>query len=414
MKILILSDLFPPVSFGGAENIAYLITKEYQKRNYDVFVITINNYLKKNEVKLTEYHSIPLLQIENSYNAKYIAYKSIYNKKVLNIIEKILQKEKFDFVHIHNIHRYISYGIFKLLNKYSLKNIMTAHDAMSIDYGKFTQGINPNNLSDNPYINLKVNPFKTFLKYKKKYNPFRNLFIKNYFKYTNKIVTVSYALEELLNANGINNTITIHNGINDEYKKFKISEIENFKNTFKINKTDKILFFAGRISKEKGFFQVVKLMEKFKRNNKNNVKLFVAGKKLDIPNNLKENIILSGWLDKKEMYLSYKISDVVLVPSIYPDPFPTVILEAMMMSKPVIATCFGGAKEAVINGKTGFIVNPFNIDKFYEKTLEVLTNNDLYNYMAINARRQFLDKFTISRCVNQYIKLINDLENNNV
>jgi glycosyltransferase involved in cell wall biosynthesis len=48
--------------------------------------------------------------------------------------------------------------------------------------------------------------------------------------------------------------------------------------------------------------------------------------------------------------------DVFVLPSVLPDSFPTVILEAMAAGKPVVATQSGGASEMVAEGHTGFLV----------------------------------------------------------
>lgn len=49
-------------------------------------------------------------------------------------------------------------------------------------------------------------------------------------------------------------------------------------------------------------------------------------------------------------------TDIFVLPSILPDSFPTVILEAMAAGKPVVATASGGASEMVEEGVTGFVV----------------------------------------------------------
>jgi len=56
----------------------------------------------------------------------------------------------------------------------------------------------------------------------------------------------------------------------------------------------------------------------------------------------KENlsIILTGWIEEDELKSAYYSSDVVVTPSIYLDPFPTVNLETMACKKPIIGTCF--------------------------------------------------------------------------
>jgi len=54
----------------------------------------------------------------------------------------------------------------------------------------------------------------------------------------------------------------------------------------------------------------------------------------------------------------YEVADVVLVPSVAPDPFPTVVLEAAHCGRPVIVSNAGGGVEAVVHGETGFACEP--------------------------------------------------------
>jgi glycosyltransferase involved in cell wall biosynthesis len=59
-----------------------------------------------------------------------------------------------------------------------------------------------------------------------------------------------------------------------------------------------------------------------------------------------------------EMGPSYAASDVVLVPSTSPDPFPTVVLEAGAAGRPTVVTDRGGGREAVVDGVTGIVSSP--------------------------------------------------------
>ena len=102
----------------------------------------------------------------------------------------------------------------------------------------------------------------------------------------------------------------------------------------------------------------------------------------------------------------YEVSDLVIVPSIYPDPFPTVVLESMQSGTPVVATCFGGASEAVVDGKTGFIVNPFNTDVFFDSMQKILDDAQLSYEMSIESKQIFKSSFTIKECIKQYLYLL--------
>ena len=404
MKILVLSDNFMPLS--NAERVAYLMTKEYVRFGHDVVVITSNEKLKNGEVKKILYKNIQIYQIGSSYNRYLRPYLGLYNPWVIKAIKKILKNKHFDFAHIHNIHTHISYYVISILNRKGVKQIMTAHDYMSVDYGKFIQGINPSDLSENPKINPKISLLKTFLNNKRALiNPFRNLLIKYFLNKLEQIITVSKAQEFILNSNGIKNTLTINNGISECNDSINLNQIEEFKHKYNISNDEKVLLWAGRLSKEKGADQVEKVLMRLIDNNFK-VKLLLAGG--DVFNNpkLEDYIISPGWLNQEQMRVVFDIADLVLVPSIYPDPFPTVVLEAMQSGTPVISTCFGGACEAVSNNVTGIVINPFNIDIFFKSVKKIISNEKIYKSMSIESQKKFNKFFLIDSCINKYLDLI--------
>jgi len=404
MKILVLSDNFMPIS--NAERVAYLMTKEYVDLGHEVIVITSNDKLMNGEVKQISFNNILIYQIGSSYNRYLRPYISLYNPWVLASIKLILKDNQFDFAHVHNIHTHISYAVISLLDRLGVRQIMTAHDYMSIDYGKFTQGINPSDFSENPKINPKLNLLKTFLTNKRSaLNPFRNLIIKYFLNKLKIIITVSKAQEYILNSNGINNTHTINNGISEFKEPIDFRAVIKFKNKYNIKSGEKVLLWAGRLSKEKGANQVEEILSRLIQED-SKVKLILAGG--DIFNNqqLKDFIISPGWLNENEMRVVFGVADLVLVPSIYPDPFPTVVLEAMQSGTPVIATCFGGANEAVLNRITGLVINPFNTDIFLKSVQEIINDEKLYSNMSIESKNRFYKFFTIRSCMEKYLDLI--------
>jgi glycosyltransferase involved in cell wall biosynthesis len=50
--------------------------------------------------------------------------------------------------------------------------------------------------------------------------------------------------------------------------------------------------------------------------------------------------------------------DILALPSIRPEPFGMVVIEAMASGKPVVATAHGGPLESVVEGETGLLVSP--------------------------------------------------------
>ena len=55
------------------------------------------------------------------------------------------------------------------------------------------------------------------------------------------------------------------------------------------------------------------------------------------------------------------VADVVVMPSVTPEPFGRVALEAQAMGRPVIAFDHGGASESIIHEKTGWLAKPNDV-----------------------------------------------------
>ena len=64
--------------------------------------------------------------------------------------------------------------------------------------------------------------------------------------------------------------------------------------------------------------------------------------------------------------------DCVVLPSYYREGVPRSLLEAGAMGKPIITTDSVGCRETVINGETGFLCKPRNIDDLAEKMETVI------------------------------------------
>ncbi len=332
---------------------AFNLAKAIFIKGHEVFVITTVEDQK--DVGQTEYEGLQIIRVYSKYHRPFQAYLSLYNPKVVLEIKKIVESIKPDVVHAHNIHYHLSYHCLKIAKESGAKVFLTAHDAMLFHYGKV----------DNAD---KMSAWSQFQKYKKRYNPFRNWIIRRYLKYVEKIFVVSRALEEALNNNGITNTLVIHNGIDVSKWKKDESKIMAFKEKYHLT-GKKVMLFGGRISEAKGSKQAQRVLEIIKTKVPEAL-LLVAGREM------LEGAVNVGWLSGEELKSAYASSDVVLVLSTYLDPFPTVNLEAMASAKPVIGTSFGGTPEIVVDGKTGYIVDPFNVSLVSEKVTELLLNDE--------------------------------------
>lgn len=86
--------------------------------------------------------------------------------------------------------------------------------------------------------------------------------------------------------------------------------------------------------------------------------------------NITESVELHGFTEDVEMH--WISADIAIVPSIEPEAFGLVAIEAMAHNLPVIASRIGGLNEIVLNGTTGYLFEPHNEVEFCEALVKLI------------------------------------------
>jgi len=97
--------------------------------------------------------------------------------------------------------------------------------------------------------------------------------------------------------------------------------------------------------------------------------------------------------------------DIFVLPSILPEPFGLVVIEAMASGKPVVATAPGGPSETVVDGETGFLVPPSDPAAIARALEELLTDPQKRISMGEAGRRRARDVFSLPRYVTEFEEL---------
>lgn len=114
----------------------------------------------------------------------------------------------------------------------------------------------------------------------------------------------------------------------------------------------------------------------------------------------------------KDMPAAYAVSHLVVCPSIRPEAFGRISIEAQASSKIIIATKIGGSLETVIEGKTGFLVDVGDAEKFaqlIDKTLSMSKSEA--DEMGIAARKNIEENFSNEKMCNETIRVYKFLLN---
>jgi glycosyltransferase involved in cell wall biosynthesis len=114
------------------------------------------------------------------------------------------------------------------------------------------------------------------------------------------------------------------------------------------------------------------------------------------------NVLSVGWCVPKQMIGLYRRSEVVVVPSLWEEPFGLVALEAAACGIPVVASRIGGLTSIVLDGETGFLFPPGNSLELANCLQNLLANPEEQSRMGEAARQRALTHFNWDVVVQQH------------
>jgi glycosyltransferase involved in cell wall biosynthesis len=153
--------------------------------------------------------------------------------------------------------------------------------------------------------------------------------------------------------------------------------------------------FAGRLSPEKGvevLFEAARLCAA--------IPFEVAGRTEKMPlaaSLAPDNVHLQGHLDSEKLESFNRNARILVVPSLWYEGFPGVLLEAMLQGKPVICSRIGGLPEIVDDGKTGLLFEPGNAAELADKIKYLWDRPELCQEMGKAGRDKVLTEYNSDR-----------------
>ena len=392
---LFLTTFYPPYHIGGDAIHAYQLSNELGKIGHEVHVIhLLDSYLiKRKNPRIGIYHnedSVRVHTVKSPYGTlsllnAYIFGKSFYvDKQIKNIIRDI----KPDVLHHHNIA-----GFGPSVLKYSAPRVLyTAHDYWAIcPLGTLTK------------------PAGTFC-YKKSYcsycliNAKRPLQLWRYASRAGEflsdidiIISPSEFLKNVLERNGVTrkvvcipNFIPVPQSKGNSFYPFSY------------------FLFVGALEWHKG---VLNLIETFKNiKGKTNSKLLIVGsgsletviREQIAQNECSDQIRVLGDISDSMLQSLYAYAEAVIIPSIWPENYPLVALEALANGAPIIVSDQGGLPE--IAGKIDpSLIFPKSDFKKLENILESFNKN---KYKSEYIRGIFSSFFTPKKYITSYLSLL--------
>lgn len=134
----------------------------------------------------------------------------------------------------------------------------------------------------------------------------------------------------------------------------------------------KIILMTGRVDdEEKGLAVLMAAAARLWRKRNDFLVKVTSKKKINKP-----FIRSTGWIAFDKLPALYRQADICVFPSLWPEPFGLVAVEAMAAGKPIIASKVGGLRQIVCDKENGFLVKPADAAQLAEK-IEILLDEPL-------------------------------------
>lgn len=119
---------------------------------------------------------------------------------------------------------------------------------------------------------------------------------------------------------------------------------------------------------------------------------------------LQERVDFSHWLEGEALVRAYQQANLFVFPSRH-EGMPNVVLEAMSAGLPVVASRIAGNEELVVDGETGLLVPPEDVDALRRALKTLLLDADLRQRMGTAGRARVEEKFSWRRSAQSYLTL---------
>ena len=204
----------------------------------------------------------------------------------------------------------------------------------------------------------------------------------------------------------------IPNGVDLELFSPDVSPISEFCDG-KLN-----ILFVGRLEKQKGVNYLIKAYRRVRQEVPNS-RLIIVGPGTRLRGKYEKEVLQSGLKDvifvggkpQSELPRYYKTADVFCAPATGLESFGIVLLEAMAMSKPIVATNIEGYNSVLTHGVEGLLVPPRDEEMLAQVLVSLLTNESLRWEMGARARLKAMEyswEHIAQRVLNYYARILSE------
>lgn len=380
MKILICSNFYPPDFLGGAELIAHHHGKVLQSMGHDVQVFTGDSTHAGPRYSLGSktYQGLLVHRIQLTWEDFQLDFVNFAHLRVNEHFSAVLDAFRPDVVHFHNLTG-LSLGMIHVAKQRGIRTLLTVHDHWGFclkntllkqgaeicrDYSKCHDCLALVQDGDGKGIPIQL---------RKDYFSLRLHEVDHF------ISPSDYLARTYQDAGiGVDRFHVIPNGI----------DVSRFSKVTRTRSNRVRFSFIGFFGKHKGIHTIFEAMDLLGGPGRLQLNLVGFG---ELENEFQQLIERKRWtqgvrvwgrVDNAKMESVYAETDVLILPSIWPENYPVSITEAMACRIPVIASDLGGTAELVEHGKTGLLFRAGDAVALAKAMTTILENPSLISVLG--------------------------------
>ncbi len=409
MKILFLSNFYPPYVIGGYEALCLEVVEGLAGRGYETVVLT-SIYGVDQEVSEAKVHRLLTLEGDLHFYRNREAWSyHLKHQRNLSHLRRFILEEMPDIIFIWgmwNLSKYLAQEVEQLMGSrvvYYLANPWPIERNMHQAYW------------DSPVKTRTRSLLKQMLSI-----PVR-LYLRNEWKrvhlhFEHALCCSSALRDQLINAGvTLQNPLVIYEGINlDPY--LAQAEFRNHEDRDR----PLTLVFVGILAEHKGVHTAIEALNWLSAEEREHVRLAILGKghphyqerlqRLVHQSQLSDCVSFYAPIPRSELPAFLGNFDVLLLPSIWSEPLARIMQEGLASGMVVIGSANGGTAETISHGENGLLFTPGDANDLAQQIRRLLDDLSLRRSLSENGKRTAVERFDIDRMVSEIECYLKELQ----
>ncbi|HJN85487.1 MAG TPA: glycosyltransferase family 4 protein [Patescibacteria group bacterium] len=398
MKILIINKYWYPR--GGADVYAIWLAWELKRRGHEVVVFSVKH--PKNLHPEGAYRFISSVETErlNPLAAPKTISRMLWSREAADQLAAFIKTERPDVAHLHNIYTQMSPSILPVLKKYGVPTTITIHDygITSANYSLFDdKGID------------RIGSFGTVIRRRGVKRSFiASVIASTVFEFHKRFGVYEKNIDRMIFTTDYVRMLFKVRGWKGD-KGTVVPYVVNLgKEGLKPQADDGFIFFAGRLHKTKGVHILIEAARK------TGLPIKIAGdgpdrKALQKQAGAMTNIEFLGSIPRKTVLDYMRRARMVVVPSVWLEPFGLVALEPQGLGTPVIASKIGGLSEVLVHGQTGLYVEPEDVQGLAAAMQRLWDDPEEARRMGKLGKRRFKSNYSVDQHMKKIMAVYEEL-----